>query len=171
MNGTVNECFLDSSILIGYIKGTQTELLDKLFADKTENYINHIVYSEFMFHFLSVMSGRSPLTLKGASKIREIMEIHKPIEFLNNFNLLEMDEEIINKSDHFMKTYNLLPNDALILATCYSHNISYLVSYDSDFVEVCDKEGLVLIDSPQKYMEIKNSIVAEETEIQEVSEE
>lgn len=44
MSGIINDCFIDSSILIEYIKGTQTELLELIFASKTDNYINHIVY-------------------------------------------------------------------------------------------------------------------------------
>jgi len=118
MSGIINECFIDSSVLIEYIKGTQTELLELLFASKTDNYINHIVYSEFIYHFLSVMSGKSPLTLTKSSGISKILKKHKPIEFIHNFKILDMDEEIIDKSDYFMSKYNLLPNDSLIFATC-----------------------------------------------------
>lgn len=128
MNGTINECFLDSSLLIEYIKGTQTDLLEHLFEAKTDNFINHIVYSEFIYHFLSVMSGTSPLTLKKSERIGEILKKHKPIEFINNFKILDMDEEIIGKSNHFMSTYNLLPNDALILAIYMILNIWLLLT-------------------------------------------
>lgn len=44
-----------------------------------------------------------------------------------------------------MVTYNLLPNDALILATCKLHNIKRLASYDSDFARACIGEGIQLI--------------------------
>jgi predicted nucleic acid-binding protein len=155
MNGTINECFLDSSILIEYIKGTQTELLEHLIASKAENYINHIVYSEFVYHFLSIMSGKSPLRLKKSSRINEILKEHEPIEFIHNFKILDMDEEIIDKSDYFMSRYNLLPNDALIFATCHIHEVKYLASFDGDFQEICDKEDISLINSPEKFEEIE----------------
>lgn len=162
MNGTINECFLDSSILIEYIKGTQIELLELLIASKTENYINHIVYSEFVYHFLSVMSGKSPLRLKKSSRINEIPKEHEPIEFIRNFRILDMDEEIIDKSDYFMSNYNLLPNDALIFATCHIHGIKHLASFDGDFKEVCDKEDISLINSPEKFKEIERLNTHEE---------
>ena len=154
MSGIINECFIDSSVLIEYIKGTQTELLELIFTSKTDNYINHIVYSEFIYHFLSVMSGVSPLRLKTSSRISEILEEHEPLEFIHNFKILDMDEEIINKSNYFMINYNLLPNDALIFATCHIYGIKYLVSFDSDFQEICEKEKIVLIDSMEKFKDL-----------------
>ena len=40
--------FLDSSILIEYIKGNQTKLLDAILESVFIPQINHIVYSELM---------------------------------------------------------------------------------------------------------------------------
>ena len=46
---------------------------------------------------------------------------------------------------HYMATYNLLPNDALIMATCKLHNITQLASYDGDFATACAGEGCRLV--------------------------
>jgi|GEM_PF-234593 len=168
MSGIINECFIDSSVLIEYIKGTQTELLELIFTSKTDNYINHIVYSEFIYHFLSVMSGISPLRLKTSSLISEILEEHDPLEFIHNFKILDMDEEIINKSNFFMINYNLLPNDALIFATCRIYDIKYLVSFDIDFQEICEKQKIVLINSTEKFKEIVGEDTQETEEVEDV---
>lgn len=45
----------------------------------------------------------------------------------------------------FMRMYNLLPNDALILATCKLQNISLFASLDSDFTIPCSSENIKLI--------------------------
>jgi predicted nucleic acid-binding protein len=45
----------------------------------------------------------------------------------------------------FMSKYNLLPNDAIILATCKMHNITKLASYDTDFIVPCQEEGIELL--------------------------
>ena len=45
----------------------------------------------------------------------------------------------------FMITYNLLPNDAIILATCKIHGITQLASHDSDFILPCAAEGIELL--------------------------
>ena len=44
-----------------------------------------------------------------------------------------------------MAKYNLLTNDAIILATCKIHNITKLASHDSDFVNPCEGEGIELL--------------------------
>ncbi len=41
--------------------------------------------------------------------------------------------------------YNLLPNDAIILAICKIHGIIQLASHDKDFVEPCKQEGITLL--------------------------
>ena len=46
-----------------------------------------------------------------------------------------------------MVKYGLLPNDAMILATCKFYGINYLVSFDSDFEEACEGEGIRLLKS------------------------
>jgi uncharacterized protein len=44
-----------------------------------------------------------------------------------------------------MQQYNLMPNDALILATCKLHRITRLASYDSDFATACTAKGIRLM--------------------------
>ena len=56
-----------------------------------------------------------------------------------------MDDEILFQSYNYMKLYNLLPNDSLIIATCKYYNISYLCSFDSDFIDICKKEKIKLL--------------------------
>lgn len=47
-----------------------------------------------------------------------------------------------------MQKYNLLPNDALILATCKIHQIPQVASFDTkDFEKACKGEGIKLIQS------------------------
>jgi len=44
-----------------------------------------------------------------------------------------------------MQRYNLLPNDALILASCQLHGIPALASYDPDFETACAGENVRLV--------------------------
>jgi uncharacterized protein len=48
-----------------------------------------------------------------------------------------------------MKKHNLLPNDALILASCKIKNIAVLASFDSDFTDACKKEKIQLINTKE----------------------
>ena len=143
---TINKVFLDSSVLIEAIKGTQTALLEKLMLD--ENYeccINSIVVSEFMFHFLAINSSVAPLTLKMKKQIPVILQNNEAYKILQHFAFLESDKRIISATALLMQQYNLLPNDAIIIATCKIQGISDLASFDSELKDVCLSEGITYI--------------------------
>ena len=64
--------------------------------------------------------------------------------FLSDNILIEQD------AISLMDDYGLLPNDAIILATCKFYGIKYLIIFDKDFEEACKEEGIVLINSIEK---------------------
>ena len=137
--------FVDTSILIEYIKGTKAKLLEELIISKYPLYINTIVYSKFMFHFISVTTGKSPFTIKNKKEIKNILEKYEPIKFLELFEILPETKQVTELSYLFMKKYNLLPNDSLILATCKIYDLDALASYDSDYKEIVEKENIKLL--------------------------
>ncbi len=138
--------FLDTSILVEYLKGNNPDLLDFIIEHNNHcaSYINHIVYSEFLFHFLGLIAHKPPISLKKSSSISLILNKHKPMDFIRNFKVLEMNTSILEMSFNYMELYNMLPNDALILACCKYHNIRFLATYDSDFNKICDREEIIL---------------------------
>jgi predicted nucleic acid-binding protein len=77
--------------------------------------------------------------------------------FLLNFTIIPVTEKILKIAKMVIKEYGLLPNDAIILATCKDYGVKYLISIDrEDFTIPCEKEGIVLIDSVEKLKEILN---------------
>ena len=138
--------FLDTSVLIEYVKGNKTELLDYIISQNVDCFINHIVYSEFMYNYIGLMSGKSPMSLRESSMIRSVLDETEPYEFIEGFECISMDEEILVKSYEIMKRYNFLPNDAIIIATCLCKNIKLLGSFDSDFINACKNMSITLID-------------------------
>ena len=85
--------FIDSSILIEYIKGNRTQLLDDLLDSDYELVINSIVVSEFLFHNLAIFGGKSPLALKEANLVATTMDSSKS-EFLNLFSFIATERPI-----------------------------------------------------------------------------
>ncbi len=69
--------FVDSSVLIEFVKGNveAKRILDKLFELDAEVFINDIVFSEFVFHYISLKSGVSPLTLKEKDERTDIWQL------------------------------------------------------------------------------------------------
>ncbi len=52
--------------------------------------------------------------------------------------------KIVEEAPELMSKYNLLPNDAIILATCKLYGTK-LASHDSDFIIPCREENIELI--------------------------
>jgi predicted nucleic acid-binding protein len=141
-----NRVMVDSSVLIEYIKKRKTELLDSLLNENPIIlYINETVISEFLFNFLKLNANASPLSLQSSKRIKGIMENSNDHYLLFLFEYLETDSRIYNTVPQLMSKYNLLPNDAIILATCKMHNITKLASHDTDFVIPCQEEGIELL--------------------------
>ena len=143
----INRVFLDSSIFIEPLKGNKVDFYKLLISNlENELYINDVVLSEYLYYVLAFNSDVSPKTLQRKNQIEDIIE-QKPeiIRALNNFILLSSDQSFIKEVPRLMAEYNLLPNDAIILATCKLHGTK-LASHDSDFIIPCQSENIDLID-------------------------
>jgi uncharacterized protein len=137
--------FVDSSILIEFENGRRQELLEALRATNHELFINCIVGSEYVYRLLGILAEKSPMSVAESGKIGETLDKHETKLLLSAFEYLNIPKLSMLQSIDLMKIYNLLPNDALILATCKLENISILASYDSDFRRACQAEGIKLI--------------------------
>ncbi len=146
MTFTINKVFVDSSLLIEAEKGNFTEFLNDLYFDNaTQLCINDIVVSEFLFHFIGLQTGKAPLTIKERKEIASVIEVYKEDGVLKNLEFIPSAKEIISSVPDLMGKYNLLPNDAIILATCKINNISILATCDSDFIVPCNEEGITIL--------------------------
>jgi predicted nucleic acid-binding protein len=137
--------FVDSSILIEYEKQAQTELFEALVAEGHQLYINPIVVSEYLYHLIAIRGAKSPLTIRENGKIAETLTGHDTAEFLSSVAYLPIPADAVPLCIELIKRHNLLPNDALILATCKLQSIAILASYDSDFTSACHIESITLI--------------------------
>ena len=141
--------FLDSSILIEHSKGNKRELMSELLRRQIRLQYNAIVQTEYLYYFLSMHGLKAPRTLKENKSIPAILTKNDPLALLS---LLEQTTDLGEPPTalvvRLMKTYNMLPNDAIILAHRLSVDIKFLASYDAtDFVVPCQQEGITFIDS------------------------
>lgn len=137
---------IDSSLLIEYIKGRKSKLLFELLNDPAFTcYINEIIVSEYLFYWIAVNGGKSPMALQSSRQIRGLIENNSSFKLLESFSFCSVNEQIYSLVPQFMSTYNLLPNDAIILTTCEIHNITKLASHDADFIIPCKQEGIELL--------------------------
>ena len=141
-----NNVMIDSSVLIEYIKGRKRKLLVELIGDTNVNcFVNETVVSEYLYHFLAIYGGKSPMAVQKSRFINAIIASSFDYTFIDRFSFLSTDVSIIASVPELMSKYNLLPNDAIILATCKIHAITQLASHDTDFEAACKAEGITLL--------------------------
>ncbi|MDB5248704.1 MAG: putative nucleic acid-binding protein containing domain [Segetibacter sp.] len=98
-----------------------------------------------MFHFLKINGNAAPLSLQSSGKIPIIISRYSDYSLMRLFHLISNDDRLMNIVPAFIQKYNLLSNDAIILATCKIHNINQLASHDTDFIIPCKAEGIELL--------------------------
>ena len=145
--------FLDSSLIVEHIKGNRPEndLLEHLLGYDFDLLISPIIFSEVMFNFLTIHAGKSGLAIKKSKAIGSIMSENNPMMILKNFKFVNPQYDLQVDAIRLMRSYNLLPNDALILSHCISSDFKYVASYDSDFIIPCQQEGITLINSIETF--------------------
>lgn len=149
MSNNHRKIFIDSSILVEFEKQTKTDLLFYLMSDKASSlFVNSTVLSEYTYYLLAIESGKSPRSVKEDGNIGAIIQQNNPEPFLDVFQTTPLKPGITTVFLEMMSKYNLLPNDALILADCKLNSINALASYDvKDFSDACKKAGIQLISS------------------------
>ncbi len=126
--------FIDTSVLVEYLKGNNADFYEQLIAGDHLLFINQVVVSEYLFHFVALNANKSPLSVKTSGQIAETFADLNPYDLMPGCFHLGHNQEIARDCLEIMKKYNLLPNDALILASCKFFGIDNIASYDSDFL-------------------------------------
>jgi len=130
------EVFFDSNVFLHHLANTR-EVASKLLEDvengKITGFINDVVVSEVIYGYLRALTNLKPHQLQ--SKLPKIDFDLSPIkDLLSLFRVLSCSfgaevAEIVEK-------YKLLPNDALIAATCKHYGIKKIATFDEDFKRV-----------------------------------
>ena len=97
-NGTSSELiFLDSSVLIEGLKGNPSaiSLFEKVLKSGLIPVINDVVFSEFLFHYIALKTGVSPLTVKKRGEIGNVILPEEPKDFIDQFHILPTDDEVL----------------------------------------------------------------------------
>ena len=130
------KAFFDSNIFLHHLADTSqkaTGLLERVESGEIVGYINDVVVSEVIYGYLRATTELKPYKLR-----KEILEVDFDLslvkELLDMFNLHPCNVgsgvvEVIEK-------YRLLPNDALIAATCKHYGIKKIATFDDDFKRV-----------------------------------
>jgi len=133
--------------LIEGLKGhtLAVSLFEELIESDLVPVINDIVFSEFLFHYIALKTGMSPFTIKKRGEISSIILPGEPKDFIEQFHTLPTDDDVLELAYGLMRKHNLLPNDAIILATCLVFEVKNLGTLDGDLKKAGEKEGLKVL--------------------------
>lgn len=141
-----NKIFIDSSVLVEPLQNRKVEFYKNLISNSNYvNCINSIVVSEYLYKYIGLQNLGSPRKIQSDNKIAEALQPYFITETLKEFLFIEVNENVVSLAPALMDKYNLLPNDAIILATCKIYNITQLASHDKDFKAPCKSEGITLL--------------------------
>ena len=137
----MNSVFIDSNAIIKYFTGDTTakDALAPVINYEVEGYINSIVYSEVIYIAIKLLTRKKAYELKeNPESIKNaIKAISKHAEFIQTyFKELEINDKVKQIAIEIMKEYGLLPNDALIAATCKYYGIDVILTFDEDFKRI-----------------------------------
>ena len=135
MNGVFTDTTLFLKVLEG--DGVARELFRELYR-KERLYRNAVVFSELMFVWLKSITGKKSYELRKSPDILKsaILSFKKIEPFLNLSHSLPITQEIEFLAMEISAQYGLLPNDALIAATCRHYGIKKIATFDEDFEKV-----------------------------------
>jgi len=132
----MNGVFIDSSVFLDFLEGKERAkaLLEEYSG--LEGCINAIVFSEVLFVYIKAETGKKSYELKKEPEFVKSVELGDIAELLGRYRTLDIGEAVNSEAKGFITKYGLLPNDALIAATCKHHGIKKIATFDPDFKRV-----------------------------------
>lgn len=132
----MNGVFIDSSVFLDYLEGKEeAKALLEVYSG-IEGCINDIVFSEVLFVYIKAETGKKSYELKKQPALVKSVELTDIVELLGRYRTLDVGEAVKSEAEGLIKKYGLLPNDALIAATCKHYDIKKIATLDPDFKRV-----------------------------------
>ena len=133
--------FFDSNVFLKYLAGVEDakKLIGKVEYGEWKGYVNDIVISEVVYGYLRLALDVSRYRLRKyvieyTDRVKELLE-QDVYPLFTDFEHLPISMGIENLIEYMTK-YRLLPNDALIVATCRAYNINDIATFDEDFKRI-----------------------------------
>ncbi len=141
--------FLDSSMILRYLSGD--ELAKQIILDRSIAFaINDVVVNEIafgairrafekafgrylFFELKELVRKRDPKILIGYELVEKFLTC---LEMEQRFVYLPITKEMASESLSIARNHGLLPNDALIVATCRFYGITTIATFDEDFKRI-----------------------------------
>ena len=138
--------FIDSSVLIEYMKGNERadKIMRKMESERASTCINAIVTSEIIYIYIRDRANRSTEELRRSPDIVKRVDLSALLQFIESVNVLPETKEVVLQAAEYIQKHGLLPNDALILATAKEFDCA-LATLDEILRNTAQVEGIPTI--------------------------
>ena len=139
------DVFLDTGFIVSLLIETDETENARKFFNETQNLVTSISVYEETFYVGIKIIAEDRLGIRNPYSLREYIKkngYNFADDFLNNmhevFDVLEVTNDVrdLKLIESIAKDYRLLPNDALIAATCKHYGIKKIATFDEDFKRV-----------------------------------
>ena len=144
----MEKAVIDTNVLVNFFLKTNLTERAKEVIKHTLMYYSPVIFTNILEETTFILI-REELTYNGISKFysqRDFIEkrgyesllvYKKFFEFLKKFSILILENKCsVDDFQSIMEKYKLLPNDALIAATCRHYGIKKIATFDEDFKRV-----------------------------------
>jgi len=132
----MNGVFIDSSVFLDFLEGKEKAKILLEEYSGLEGCINDVVFSEVVFVYIKAETGKKSYELKKQPDLVKSVELNDLVELLGRYRTLDVGEAVKSEAERLITKYGLLPNDALIAATCKHYGIRKIATFDPDFKRV-----------------------------------
>ncbi|AAB90916.1 type II toxin-antitoxin system VapC family toxin [Archaeoglobus fulgidus] len=137
------KCFIDTTVILEVILRKEFKILEKLSEYVLHTSVNVLEEASFKIIFVSVVDELS-VSRVNIFKVKDSFEkgigssltetrLHALNVLKDALKIIEIDEHIFDMAKKIILEYKLLPNDALIAATCKHYGIKKIATFDEDF--------------------------------------
>ncbi len=134
----MNGVFVDSNVILRHLGGDlrAKKIVDLVEAGELRGYVNQVVVSEVFYIYIKLTTGMRSYGLKGKPEVVKQVDVEPVYKVFSLFEELPGSFEITRIARNMMRDYGLLPNDAIIAATCKHYGIRRVATFDEDFKRV-----------------------------------
>ena len=134
----MEKVFIDTNAIIDLLRGKNkvVSFFRCIEAGDIYGVTNKVVFLETVHVFLILTTDEGPRSLRKKTELIKSIDMSPILKIFEMLHVLPTD--VIEEKDitKIIGKYGLLPNDALIAATCKYYGINKIATFDDDFKRV-----------------------------------
>jgi len=134
----MEKIFIDTNAIIDLLRGKNNvvSFFRRIESGDIYGVTNKVVFLETIHVFLILTTDEGPLNLRKKPEVIKSVDMSPILKIFEILHVLPTDIIEEKEITEIIEKYGLLPNDALIAATCKYYRINKIATFDEDFKRV-----------------------------------